>query len=182
MTWDQVNALLALGLLIVAFLAALPVWITIWPMPQIKRKSQSEDSAVKSTPFARRLKWISVSLVASLGFSAAAIIGAWWQPAIRVTHFPPMKLEQVNDKYFKNEVVKLDGKQFNHVTFENVTYLYDGTASYSFNDCHNRGAEIRIQTNSDAVEGGLSLQKILQQQFGGAMRIIQVDDKGNPLP
>ncbi|HTU43831.1 MAG TPA: hypothetical protein VMF91_02125 [Bryobacteraceae bacterium] len=46
------------------------------------------------------------------------------------------KLERVPSRVFKDETVVLDGKFFLQPTFENVTFIYNGTAGVAMDNAH----------------------------------------------
>jgi hypothetical protein len=48
----------------------------------------------------------------------------------------PDKLERIPSRIFKNETVVLDGKFFLQPTFDHVTFIYNGTAPFAFDNAH----------------------------------------------
>ena len=57
-------------------------------------------------------------------------------------------------KTFRNERVILDGKNFQRCTFENVTFVYNGTTPLQFSENTVRGS-IRMDSDNEAVTGAL---------------------------
>ena|SRR5437773_2368247 len=85
--------------------------------------------------------------------------------------------EKIYGKTFRNEKVLLDGKSFEKVIFENVTYVVNGTAPFDLVNCTFSGS-IQISTDSDSVAAGLLLSKAL-----GLIRqdapVFRTDPNGN---
>jgi hypothetical protein len=61
--WDKVSALAALGCLIVALAAGIPIWITVWPWPQIKARGEQKTGSDKPFP---RIKLLAFMLTTRL--------------------------------------------------------------------------------------------------------------------
>jgi len=75
-------------------------------------------------------------------FLSMLTIGVGW-PVVR-EHLAFLRVmknakEQIVGRYYRNEIVKVDGKQFVKCTFENVTFQFDGTALSSMVDCTQSG-------------------------------------------
>jgi hypothetical protein len=65
-------------------------------------------------------------------------------------NFGDIPLQGVNDKLFLNETVILDGKSYADCTFQNVTFVFNGTSRFAFS--HNRIiGPFALQTDNAAV-------------------------------
>jgi hypothetical protein len=92
---------------------------------------------------------------ALLSFFVCAVLAALLVADILAHHpswIEPELTTVVNHK-FSNEVVVLDGHDYEHCTFENVTFEYDGGA---FKMVNNTGSGILIKTKNRDVERGMA--------------------------
>jgi len=98
--------------------------------------------------------------------------------------WPSTKMETIYGRAFRDEEVKLDGKKFDHCTFENVSFRFNGVAIYSFNDSHFvSGTLPQFRSDNDIVMGSLYLATLLSRAFPGRnINWIQIDQYGNPAP
>src|SRR5216683_857886 len=145
MDWTKVEATTSV---VCGVLTAIAMGINVWPGPQIKAKKGTEgQSVVAKVPM--WLRFVAVSLVASFIFSAIAIYAAWSREVYQV---PLDKLERVADRHFVNETVELDGKNFEHCTFDNVKLLFRGRRISRMADSVFNGT-VAITTDSDAISG-----------------------------
>ncbi|PYX01307.1 MAG: hypothetical protein DMG89_01830 [Acidobacteria bacterium] len=127
-------------------------------------------------------KVMAVAILIGFCLSSFSLYTAYKRPT-DCLHWHDQQLQVIYGKHFKNEVVDLDGNKFDHCEFENVTFRFNGTAGYSFNQCRNTGSSLTIRTDNDAVNAGISLIKILEQGFPGtSIRVSQTDQYGNPIP
>jgi hypothetical protein len=121
-------------------------------------------------------RWWLVVAIASLALIASSI-NLYRNSHRDALHFPVRDKEKIYGKMFRNEKVLLDGKSFEKVTFENVTYLVNGTAPFDLVNCTFSGS-IQISTDSDSVASGLLLSKEL-----GLIRqdapVFRTDPNGN---
>ena len=75
------------------------------------------------------------------------------------------KQDTVSDKEFVNISVNVDGKRFERVTFNNVTFVYHGIGPADFVECKLLGS-VNLLTDSKATVGLMSLQNFLQTVSG----------------
>jgi hypothetical protein len=62
----------------------------------------------------------------------------------------PQALKTISGVTFQNETVRLDGMDYQFCTFDNVTFQYDGTATFSFQ--HNQLiGRVNFESESDSV-------------------------------
>jgi hypothetical protein len=122
---------------------------------------QARDGAPKtyeSSP--SKSRWLSLALsICALVLSGVGLYRTVYVVPHQVSKFKIRNLEDlqiVYGKNFKDERVEIDGKNFENCTFENVTYVYNGTASVAFKDNTLIGSRV-IDTDSDAVSGTVSL-------------------------
>lgn len=59
--------------------------------------------------------------------------------------------KEIGDRHFENEAVPLDGYSYKNSTFANVTFLYNGTAPYSLNNCKFTGTP-RFHSGNPSVK------------------------------
>jgi hypothetical protein len=90
-------------------------------------------------------------------------LGSKSQPS--ATFDPDKKLELVYSKPFKNQTVFVDGYNFMECTFDNVTFVYKGTAPFHFEHSYfPNGTTVRFGSTDPAVNMGLSVQGELIRQ------------------
>lgn len=92
----------------------------------------------------------------------------------------------VYGKHFFNETVELDGKKFDHCTFEDVTFLYHATAPVDFVESsftHKQGHVMFLKTDNDAAKGFMKFA-YLMQGLPNMTEIVagEVDKNGNVKP
>lgn len=77
------------------------------------------------------------------------------------------RLTPVFNQIYRNQVIKVDGKDFQNCIFENVTFEFDG-GPWNFGNCRVVGIR-RFETPSPKIAGGISLLKFIDllgdQQF-----------------
>jgi len=95
----------------------------------------------------------------------------------------PQSLQIVRGKFYKNEVIEIDGKMFDHCDFENVTFKYNGTALYGFNESVTHGRDFRVTTDNQIIGSSISLIRFLQKAYPNSTVTLQQDDGyGHPVP
>jgi hypothetical protein len=127
---------------------------------------------------------VAALLLISISFSATG----WYQLRhIDRLHWT-MKdsdMEVIYGKTYRNEKVEMDGKKFDHCTFENVTFVYHALAPTGFNQSNFEGSEFYLETDNDAAKGMLILEQIFESMPGHKMFYQGgIDPNGNlaPLP
>jgi len=87
-------------------------------------------------------------------------------------HFPTTNwhepLKPIVSKHFKNEAVGLDGKSFIDCTFENVTFVYQGTMQAQFTRCsrpNHKGGYI-FQSGNPVVQVTYGIIRWLRETAG----------------
>jgi len=96
---------------------------------------------------------------------------------------PPTNLETIYGHAYKNEEVQLDGKKFDHCTFENVSFVYEGKALYSFDNSRILGNLPQVRSHNDVVHGALYLVQLMNAAFPGRGIVMgKTDEHGNPVP
>jgi hypothetical protein len=95
----------------------------------------------------------------------------------------PADEELVYGKHFRNESVELDGKRFDHCTFENVTMIYHGLAPMDFVETSFKG-NVFIKTDNQAAQGYMKISEWIKSlpNFDRSLGVTELDDKGNVLP
>jgi hypothetical protein len=88
---------------------------------------------------------------------------------------PEIDFQQVLDRHFTNERVPLDGMRYRHCTFENVTFVYQGTDSGIIEDAHLTG--VNYYSDNPSILAYVSLLK----QMGHLPRLTIVDRDGVPI-
>ena len=94
--------------------------------------------------------------------------------------------EKVYGHSYRNEVVELDGKRFDHCKFDNVTFSYHATAPVDFVECDFTtvsGTKYFLSTDNDAAKAFSKLQYFLSHLPGrGGSYEGEVDPNGNIIP
>ncbi|MGB7926584.1 MAG: hypothetical protein WCF61_00430 [Terriglobales bacterium] len=80
-------------------------------------------------------------------------------------------LEDITARTFKNETVVVDGKHFYGPTFDNVTFIYNGTAGFQIDDAHfvpppPGQVGFRLGSRNQVVKATIGLSAILAQAAG----------------
>jgi hypothetical protein len=121
-----------------------------------------------------------VAICVGLGLSSFSLYLSYTKNCKK---WPSTKLETVYGRAYRNEEVKLDGKKFDHCTFENVTFRLEGEALYSFNDSHLVGGTLpQVRTRNDIVGGTLYLVGLINRAYPGkGLTWGQKDEQGNPV-
>jgi hypothetical protein len=159
MDYNKVSALAAVVSVLVALLAGIPIWITVWPVPQLKAsRTESAAKVVTVTPAHFRTKFLAGCLTLSFLLSCVSIYAAW-HPAAGF-RYPPdyASLQKVDceeepnkGKTFVNETVELDGKEFINCHFWSSRLLFHGndTTNIQHNFFHDT---ITVATDNHAIE------------------------------
>jgi hypothetical protein len=133
-------------------------------------------------PMLSARNWLFLALIlGSLIFSSVG----WYKSR----HLNPLKWtmtqadeQVVYGQHFRNEEVVLDGKKFDHCTFDNVTFVYHATAPVDFVECtfgSDHGA-LYLTTDNDAAKGFAKLMTMLKQLPGTNRFLVgEVDPAGN---
>jgi hypothetical protein len=93
------------------------------------------------------------------------------------TFDPNVKLEQIVDRNFSEEVVDVDGKSFLHCHFHDVKFKYVGHAAFGMTDCGFSGT-LLITTDNPSIQGAWNLAKAL----GMMPHVPFTGPNGEPLP
>jgi hypothetical protein len=132
-------------------------------------------------PQVRKRDWVIAGFLAlSLCFS----ITGWYKE----THRDLLKWtmqqgqeEEIYQKTFRNEEVVLDGKRFDHCTFDNVTFVYHATKPVDYIEANFvPNGKIFLRSDNDSVKGFMTIYSWLSHQpnigevFGGS-----IDESGN---
>jgi hypothetical protein len=94
------------------------------------------------------------------------------------------QLQEVYGRTFRNETVVMDGKKFDHCTFDNVTFVYHGLTPYSFVEAQFvKPGKIMVKTDNDGIKGFYQFIVWLDHQPGISATIEgSINDKGNIVP
>lgn len=99
--------------------------------------------ALKWFPHTTPMTWVAIGIAASL------LLSSWgfYRSLHAIPGFDPNpKLDPVVNKTFVNEIVVLDGKDFTHCTFENVSFVVTGQRVFAISHSTFRGLQtIRIK-------------------------------------
>lgn len=91
-------------------------------------------------------------------------------------------METIRSRAYKNQEVLLDGKRFDRCMFDNVTFMYNGTAKYSFGEPSTITGNIQFKSDSEIVHGAIYVFQLLQQAFpNSGLKIEHRDDQGRML-
>lgn len=117
----------------VLVLLALPVYLSAawWRLVKSKMDRRALEYV---TAFSQRIPWWARSLIfVALAFALAQTMPRFGGSTTSVTTFAqwpePYSPRIVSGKTFRNERVPLDGIQYDHCIFENVTLVYNGTTA-----------------------------------------------------
>ena len=96
----------------------------------------------------------------------------------------PDQLQLIYGKTFRNQEVVLDGNKYDHCTFDNVTFVYDGIKPTSINACtFITSGKYFLRSHNDAVNGFEQIQYFLTHLPGISVTLRgQVDQYGNINP
>jgi hypothetical protein len=93
------------------------------------------------------------------------------------------QLTVIYGRTFRNEVVELDGKKFDHCFFDNVTFLYHALEPTAFFESRfnlDQGKAYVLRTDNDAVKGFIGIQNSLTSLPGVSQTIVgNIDSFGN---
>jgi hypothetical protein len=100
-------------------------------------------------------------------------------PSIKWAAAQLQQEQVVYGQHFHNEEVVLDGKKFDHCTFENVTLIYHGTAPAELIDIQTAGS-IMMRTDNDAIKTFVNIDTGMRE-FSGANTFGEgeIDENGN---
>jgi hypothetical protein len=134
---------------------------------------------------------ILLSLIALLwlwGFLTAR-----WRPQIQKRELPIPSIDfptpdwvkpltPVINKKYKNETVELDGKEFQHCEFQDVTFLWNGTRQTRFVNCKRTGkpGQYSFQSYNPLVFGTLQIANTLEVASAGEGKIEWTLFDGSP--
>jgi hypothetical protein len=127
------------------------IWLVRWHRKRIAEGKRGMDT------------WYVISS-AGIVTCIAIAIGAYGVGlrSVKQSTFPTWpetyKPEVVNGKTFRNQEVFLDGKSYTNCTFENVTFVYDGTTPLMFNNNH-MVEPLQFKTNNPSVFGTMLMIK-----------------------
>ncbi len=125
-----------------------------------------------------RIRWLAVALVLfalNLGMSS---LGLYRSFAKDCRQWQSTKQDVVYGINFRNERVELDGKLFDHCTFENVTFVYDGLAPSGLKASTILPGKLGFLVRNRPAQ---ALQTLLEAMPAGLPMYIQ-DDHGNLTP
>jgi hypothetical protein len=96
----------------------------------------------------------------------------------------PKQLAKINQtiygKTFRNETVELDGKSFDHCTFENVTLVYHGTGLWDFKES-TFGPSL-LRTDNASIKAFNQLLEFYRKTGRQMSDMHFVDENGNVIP
>ena len=117
--------------------------------------------AAKPWPFAR-----SLPIIISIALPIIFMVLYFRAPTVSPDQFEALKkswlnysFQQVVGQHFKDETIKLDGKEFIYCSFDNVDFVYNGTAPYKIelgNTIVHR-QNVRITSDNPVVSQALAL-------------------------
>ena len=129
----------------------------------------------------RRDIFMVLALLGSLGMSCVG----WYQSSHRdLLHWRMTQGEEelVYGRTYRSESVVIDGKKFDHCTFDNATLIFHGLAPTDFEESTWKG-NIYVRTDNDAAKGFArisdQLGKVLSNRPGTTLKIASVDKNGN---
>ena len=107
-----------------------------------------------------KVKSRSVVVIISLLLANALVVSfdAYERSRQGPLQLPNAEFEEIRNASFENEVVSLDGKQYEYCNFTNVTFKYNGTAGFGFSHNHVHGI-YRLSTDSGVVGATVVLFK-----------------------
>jgi hypothetical protein len=127
-------------------------------------------------------QWAFVVLCAigivSFGLNIARQAG--WLGATEFNYNATQKLEAVVSAAYDNQTVVLDGRDFENCTFDNVTFIYKGTAPFVMTDPHFvNGGTIVIGSPNPVVNLTIALaERVMSIAKGVELRQIPWDEFG----
>jgi hypothetical protein len=109
-------------------------------------------------------RWIAsnsfLGAVILLGAVASTVTFVRYRSQAALTFDQNVKLEQIVDRNFSEEVVDVDGKSFLHCHFHDVKFKYVGHAAFGMKDCGFSG-NLLITTDNPSIQGAWNLAKAL---------------------
>jgi hypothetical protein len=121
-----------------------------------------------------------------IGIACAIVIGTYWLGVSDKRHLAGRNKEEklraqvpsevITNQYFNKERVSLDGKTFIGCRFHQVTFVFNGTSTFSLQHCHIY-PPFRIFTESTEVS---ALMEFLHEF--NLLKIDFVDSQGNTRP
>ncbi len=132
------------------------------------------------------LAWLSsrqlvgIAICAGLVVSLVSVYFSYTKDCAKLP--PPINLENIYGRAYKNEEVQLDGKKFDHCTFENVTFVFEGKALYSFDGVRFIGNPPHVRSDNAVVHGALYIVQFLNRAYPGQnIQWGKTDEHGNPI-
>ncbi len=143
MDWTKVGAV---GSLIGGICAAVTFGATVWPWPQIRALRAKQSDSPKPTLYSPpKLKLFGGLLALSFFLSTISIYSVW-----RADYDTPIdQMEHVRHRNFLNEIVEIDGRDFEDCTFTNVKLMSHGKKSSAFHHGTFYGT-VALATDNDA--------------------------------
>ena len=96
-------------------------------------------------------------------------VPSWARPSISdaelAEEWKTYHYQEIWNRTFSNETVPLDGIAYNKCTFDNVTFVYKGTAPTRFDDCHFT-RDISLRSPNPSIEMMVVLLTSIQKTMG----------------
>jgi len=123
-------------------------------------------------------RWWLVMAVACLSLSGTSY--NWYRARrLDVESWQSHTQETIYAKSYRNEIVELDGKIFDHCHFENVKLHFHGRAPFGFNQS-DFGGEVWLGTDNIAIRNYISVNAAIEK-LGVKTHLVCTDSHGNPI-
>jgi hypothetical protein len=127
---------------------------------------------------------MSKPILSSKALTAAIVIGILTSAYSLYLNYRPRafeydhraKFQVISGRFYENEVVDLDGKDYENCTFVNVTLRYDGTTDVRVNHNDFKGT-LSFRSDNPAIQGELAVLRGI-----GLLNVPLVGADGKPIP
>lgn len=144
----------------IELLSAIGTWagflVAVWQVTMTRTASARKFPHVISVP-----RWTAMWIIATLViFTLVTVFNTYNDayPSRNVTTFSPKLMGQlIVGQAYSNQEIPLDGHQYVHCVFKNVTFIYNGTRPVVFVDNVIDG--FNMKSNSPSVNGTVNILK-----------------------
>lgn len=151
---------------IVACVVGVFLWLEIKPPAFLKGAASTGKIRMKPTPRTPRNKTILVLMVLTWIWCGTETYKRIHKEDLRNAELgkPIDKLQAVEGKTFRGEAVDVDGKKFDHCTFQNVKLRYHGKSAAAFVQCtfSPEPGTLYLESDDPAIQNYQAIENMLK--------------------
>lgn len=121
---------------------------------------------------------VVMGLLTVATWSAVAVLFLW-TPDVNRWHSE--KQETIYAKSFMNETIEIDGKKFDHCTFQNVKLMFHGNAPVEFVEARFLSGTVYLGSDNIAIQQFMILRQQFDKMLMPTAGWVTFDKNGNTM-